>query len=180
MERLHGGLTRLVRWASLAGGWWLLLFSVMTCVEIVGRKLFNVSLQGIDEYGAYTLAILAALGFSLALAEGSHTRIDLLLVRLPAPVQAALNLVAALLLAAVAVLLLVRGFDVVAQSWRFMSVANSPLQTRLWIPQAVWLAALGLFTLLAGVLAARAVQLLFGDWRQLNRAFGPGHSEGGE
>ena len=56
-----------------------------TCVEMVTRKLFNFSLQGVDEIGGYTLAVTSALGlFVHAAGTRGHTRVDFLLSRLPA------------------------------------------------------------------------------------------------
>ena len=58
-----------------------------TCVEMVTRKLFNFSLQGVDEVGGYTLAVTSALGFSYTLlARGAHAG------RLPAVAPAAESL----------------------------------------------------------------------------------------
>ena len=67
------------RFVAIAGGYWLMLIAAATCVEIISRKLFSFSLLGVDEVGGYTLAILAALGFSYALVDRAHTRIDVLM-----------------------------------------------------------------------------------------------------
>ena len=48
-----------VRLVAILGGWWLLGLAFLTCVEILCRKLLGVSLQGIDEIGAYTLAVFS-------------------------------------------------------------------------------------------------------------------------
>ena len=56
-----------IEFATLACGWWLIALSVATCVEMVGRKLFGFSLQGVDELGGYTLAVTSAIGFSYTL-----------------------------------------------------------------------------------------------------------------
>ena len=71
------------RFMAVAGGYWLMLIAVATCIEIISRKVFSFSLLGVDEIGGYTLAVLAALGFSYALIERAHTRIDFLIGRSP-------------------------------------------------------------------------------------------------
>ena len=43
--------------AALACGWWLIALSVMTCIEMLGRKLMGFSLQGVDEIGSYTYGL---------------------------------------------------------------------------------------------------------------------------
>ena len=75
----------------LATGWWLVLLSAATCVEMVGRKMFQFSFQGIDEVGGYTLAVASAIGFSYTLLTRGHTRVDFLVQRLPQEARAALN-----------------------------------------------------------------------------------------
>ncbi len=77
-------LAKFVDVGVLAAGWWLIVLSAFTCVEMVARKFFRFSLQGVDEVGGYTLAVISALGFSYTLITRGHTRIDFLLTRLPA------------------------------------------------------------------------------------------------
>lgn len=161
------------RWLAILGGWWLLGLAVLTCVEILGRKFFSFSLQGVDEIGAYTLAVFATFSFAHALVVRAHTRVDFLLGHLPAPLRAVLNTLAFLLLAALAIFAAWRGWAVLEESLLFQSHANSPLQTPMWLPQTAWLAGLVLFAIVAGVLAAHALLLLLTDWRRVNRWYGP-------
>ena len=73
------------------GGYILLALAVLVAVETLGRKLFNISLQGVDELGGYALAVGSALAFTTALVDRAHIRIELFHVMLPTPVQMALN-----------------------------------------------------------------------------------------
>jgi len=84
--------------AWLFGGVFVVL-SVAVAVEVTMRKVFNRSLQGVDELGGYALAVGAALAFSLALAARAHIRIDLVHERLPRPLRLVLNGLSALALA---------------------------------------------------------------------------------
>ncbi len=52
---VEGGVKTISRIAYIVGGWLLILLSIMVCAEIVLRKVFNQSLQGVDEYGGYRL-----------------------------------------------------------------------------------------------------------------------------
>src|SRR5438552_1452903 len=97
-------------WLTLVCGWWFLVLSVLTCVEMVGRKFLGFSLQGINELGGYTLAVTSALAFSSALLLRAHTRVDYMISRLPAGVRAALNCAAMVTLAAMALFIAFRGF----------------------------------------------------------------------
>jgi len=171
------GFTRVFRPVSrivaLVCGWWLMLFSLLTAIEIVGRKLFNFSLQGIDEIGGYTLAVVSTAGFSQALFFRGHTRIDTLLSRLPPWPLAFLNTLAAVSLAAMAVFAAARGWTELRTSVELMSRSSSPLQTPLWVPQGLWFAGLGFFAVVSGVLGLHAVMLFFADHDRVNRLYGP-------
>lgn len=161
------------RLLAILSGWWLLALSFLTCVEIVLRKFFSMSIQGIDEIGAYTLAIVSAFGFASALMVKAHTRVDFLVGRLPAFVRAILNASAYVLLALMAGYAAWRGWAVLDESIEFQAHANSPLQTPLWIPQSAWLAGIGLFAAASGAMAAHALLLLVFSWRSVNRFYGP-------
>ena len=167
-------LARIVDAMVIAAGWWLLALSVLSCVEMVTRKLFAFSLQGIDEVGGYTLAIVGAIGFSYTLISRGHTRIDFLLGKLPATPKAWLNGLAMVSLAAMAVFSLERAWVVLAESIEFESRATTPLQTPMWLPQGIWFLAWSLFTVLCVVLAAHCAWLLIrGRMAQVNATYGP-------
>lgn len=172
-DHLRRAAAATARAGAIIGGWWLLFFSALTCVEIVGRKLFSFTLYGIDEIGGYTLAVVCALGFSYALVHRSHTRVDIVLSRLPAGARAALNAASMVALGAVVAFATWRGYVEFMESVEFMSVANSPLQTPMWLPQGLWFAGLALFAAIALAFAADAVRLMLVDWRRINRDYGP-------
>lgn len=163
----------LARGVAIVVGWGLLIFALLTCVEIVGRKLFGFTLHGIDEMGGYALAITSSAGFSYTLIQRSHTRIDIFLTRLPGAAQAVLNALASAALAGFAVFAASRGWTELADSIDLKSVSSTPLQTPLWIPQAIWFAGLAGFAAIASVLGVHALWLLATEWRRVNRYYGP-------
>ncbi len=71
-------LGRPVRWMQILCGWALLAICFATLYDIVARRLFNHSVQGVNEVGAYLLAIVSAFGFASALLQKAHTRVDFL------------------------------------------------------------------------------------------------------
>lgn len=173
-NRFTGLLEAAIDVAALACGWWLLFLSVLTCVEILGRKFFGFSLQGVDEVGSYTFAIVTGFGFSFALISAGHTRVDFLLSRFPVKARAALNAAAMVTLAAMVLLAAYRAGHVLADSRALLSTAPTPLATPLWWPQSVWFAAWALFAVTAVLAAAYACRLLAaGKWDEVNRRFGP-------
>ena len=158
---------------ALAGGWWLLGFSFVTCFEIIARKFLGFSLQGIDEVGGYTTAVVSSLAFAWALVTKSHTRVDFLLAHMPDWLRAFLNAFAYALLAGFAVFASLRGWAVLAEPIEFDAHAITPLGTPLWIPQSLWLAGLVVFAAIAVLLALHAAWLLVTDRKRVNHLYGP-------
>ena len=172
--RASHAMTTLTDVAALACGWWLIALSIATCVEMLGRKLLGFSLQGIDEIGSYTYAIVGSIGFAHALISRSHTRVDFLLSRFPVRMRSALNLLAMLTLTAFAMLSLWRAAHVVMESLDLRATASTPLATPMWIPQSIWLVGYVLFAVVAGWAAFDALRLwLRGAHGELNERFGP-------
>lgn len=159
---------------TVACGWWLIGLSIATCVEMAGRKLFGFSLQGVDEIGGYTFAVVSAIGFSYALLTRGHTRVDFFVSRFSVTRRAALNLAATLTLAAMGAFALYRAFFVLAETIDLKAAAPTPLATPLWIPQGAWVAAYLVFAVAALAAAADALRLAkSGSWAELNRRHGP-------
>jgi TRAP-type mannitol/chloroaromatic compound transport system permease small subunit len=160
--------------AALACGWWLIALSVVTCVEMLGRKVFGFSLQGVDEVGSYTYAIVGSIGFAHTLVTRSHTRVDFLISRFSPRVRAVLNLSAMLTLTALAILCLWRGAHTLLESIDLKATASTPLATPMWVPQSIWLAGYVLFAVVATWAAIHALRVfLRGDIQALNDQFGP-------
>lgn len=121
----------------------LCLLSGLVVAEVLLRKIFLVSLQGIDELSGYVLATTASLAFFLALADRAHMRIDILYARMPVGLKRLSDGIALLSVAASACLLVTMGWITFAESREFNSVSQTPWATPMVIPQSIWL-----FTLL--------------------------------
>jgi TRAP-type C4-dicarboxylate transport system permease small subunit len=162
---------RLLAWVF---GAIFLALSVVVSVETLARKLFDFSIQGADELGGYALATGSVIAFSLALVGRNHIRVDVFHERFPRRMQAVLNVLSYVLLAAFAVLLAFVAFKVVADTLAYRSTAPTPWQTPLIWPQGVWYAGLVVFALVTVGYAARAVWLLVrGDVDRINHDFQP-------
>lgn len=153
---------------AVVGGYVLLLLSFMIVIEVIGRKLLGFSLQGVDEIGAYVVAITGTFGFAYALVERTHTRIDIILGHVTPTVRNLLNLLAYVLVSGTAVFMTYHAYHVAMQSFRFGSRATTPLDTPLWIPQSLWLAGLVVFAVTS---LAVLVHLLFLHIRDPKRGF---------
>ncbi|MFC7409644.1 TRAP transporter small permease subunit [Hydrogenophaga atypica] len=161
-----------VRWLTLAAGWVMLAYALALTLEILGRKLFNTSFKGIDELGGFVLAIGATIGASYAVAQRSHTRVDVFLVRFSRPTQRLLNTLAAVCFAAFAVFAAWRGVSVLMETIEFGSTATN-LEQPLWIPQLGWVLGLLMLALIASAFAVHAVWLLLNKRPELNVWYGP-------
>ena len=92
-------LEPLGRLIAVVSGYVLLGLAFAMSVEIVGRKLFAFSFQGIDDIGGYVLAIIAVAGAGCGVITKIYVRIDIFLVRLPKGLQRFLNMLAMIAMA---------------------------------------------------------------------------------
>jgi TRAP-type C4-dicarboxylate transport system permease small subunit len=164
-------------WLSLravwAGGALLLAAAFTVSVDVIARKLFAVSLGGADELSGYAFAIGSAWAFSFALLRRANVRVDALYQHLPPKLCAVLDILAIAALGVFALFLARYGWDVMATSWSLASRSNSALKVPLWIPQALWVAGLGLFLVTLALTVARALKALVrGEWAWIHAALG--------
>jgi TRAP-type C4-dicarboxylate transport system permease small subunit len=167
-----------VRWMQIACGWALMAICFATLYDIVARRLFAHSVQGVTELGSYLLAIVSAFGFSSALLQKAHSRVDFLFPRMPPFMVSVLNLAAAVLLFGLAAISLWQGWHVLEESLLFDSIASTPLQTPMWIPQGLWLTGLAVFAGVTFACAVHAIILFVKDRDRLNALYGPLSVEG--
>ena len=155
-------------------GLMFLFLVVLVSVETVGRKVFNFSIQGADELGGYALAIGSTLSFSLALLGRNHIRVDVLHEKFGPRLQAFMNWLSIVSLAAFAIFMAWVAKKVIMDTMAYGSTAQTPWATPLVYPQGVWLAGLTVFALVALVFAVRATMLLFrGQIAELNEDYQP-------
>ena len=158
---------------SILGGYVLLFLSFLIVFEIVARKLFSYSLQGVDEIGGYVVAITGTFGFAYALIERTHTRIDIILGHVPPLPRNLLNLLAYALVTGAALFMLRYGYVALSESILFNSRSPTPLQTIMWIPQGMWFGGLFVFAVTAVALFVHLVVLQIRDPERGFRLYGP-------
>ncbi len=158
---------------SILGGYVLLLLSFLIVFEIIARKLFSYSLQGVDEIGGYVVAITGTFGFAYALINRTHTRIDIILGHVPPLPRNLLNLLAYALVTGAALFMLRYGYVALSESILFNSRSPTPLQTIMWIPQGMWFGGLFVFSVTAVALLVHLVVLQIRDPERGFRLYGP-------
>jgi TRAP-type C4-dicarboxylate transport system permease small subunit len=157
----------------LFGTIFMTLVALVT-VETIARKLFNVSLQGVDELGGYALAIGSTISFSLAVFGRNHIRVDVLHQHYPDWLKALMNWLSAFSLAAFAVFLCWVAIQVLLDSVTYGSTAQTPWATPLIYPQSLWYAGLVIFAIVSSCFAAWATYLLLtGKQQELILEFQP-------
>ena len=146
-----------------------LVLAIAVTVETIMRKVFNQSLQGVDELGGYILALAGALSFSVALSPVPSASTSC--GHLPRVLRVPLFLEPSILACR-----RTAGAWPARLRWSAAlgATAQTPWATPLKYPQALWVAALVPFLVVCAVEVLRIVTLLAkGDVRQVDRAYGP-------
>jgi TRAP-type C4-dicarboxylate transport system permease small subunit len=157
---------------ALAAGTAIALLAVLIAIDIFGRDVVGVSVQGTDEIGGYVLAFVGSLGMALTLLRRGHPRIDLFFRFFPQGMRDILNVFAQVTLAAFAIFMAWHALGELRTTLRFGAITNTPLQTPLWVPQGVWLAGMAFFALTACATSLHAVRLLMTDRAAIGRFYG--------
>ncbi|WP_238366015.1 TRAP transporter small permease [Mesobacterium pallidum] len=158
---------------ALVAGAAVTILAVLIFVDIVGRDVFGASIQGTDELGGYVLAFVGSLGLSLTLLNRGHPRIDIFLRLFPARVRAGLHVLAQASIAALGIFMTWHAWGELSETIRFGAVTNTPLQTPLWVPQAVWVAGTAIFALVACLTTLHGLILLRRDPAAVESLYGP-------
>lgn len=159
-------IRRLSSFGVWVGGLLMLAVAFLVTFEVVLRAFFSYGLAAASEISSYVLAIGAAWGFSFALINRAHVRVDAAVRLLPRPILAWVDLLAMAALTFYAYLLVVHGWEVFHQSWIRNAKAMTPLLTPIWIPQGLWWLGLCLFLAACVVVLGHGVaRTLRGDLR---------------
>jgi len=173
LDRALGAAGAIARAGVWASGALFLVAAFVIAVDVTARKAFSLSIGGSDELSGYCLAMGAAWSFSFALLHRANIRVDALYKYFPPTLKAVFDIVALVALAAFMAVVSYYAFEVLAASVRFASRANTPLQTPLWIPQAIWFAGLAFFLVTLFLVTLKAL-LLFAarNFPELDRLAG--------
>ena len=167
-------MQRFERFAAFVFGFAFLALALAVAVETVMRKVFNKSLQGVDELGGYVLAVGAALSFAIALRSRTHIRIDVIHDLLPRPLRITLNLLAMPALAACAAAAFVMAWLAFSDTIQYGATAQTPWATPLKYPQGLWVLALGVFLAFALIETVTLLALAVGGrFDEIDRRYGP-------
>ncbi|MFK7793212.1 MAG: TRAP transporter small permease subunit [Devosiaceae bacterium] len=172
IDRAVMSLRRINDFVAVAAGLALLLTAAYILADVILRR-FDASFGGTDEISGYVMAGVTSWAMGYALTKLAHVRIDLLRVKLPPLGRALMDCLALWTLAATALFVALQGWPVLARSIRLGSTANTPLETPLWIPQAIWWSGWAWFALSASVLALALL------WQTVRRDYKLAETTGG-
>lgn len=166
LEKLAAVLA-LIAGAAVAG------LSLLIVFDIAARSMFRYSLQGTDELGGYTLALVGSLGLSYTLLRRGHPRIDIAFRVFPRRLRAVLHVLALATMAGFAIFMTRHAMGELSETLAFGTITNTPLQTPLWVPQSVWVFGTGFFAVTAAALTVHGLVLLLTDSARVEALYGP-------
>ena len=173
LESIHSRLERISQLADWVGGAALLAAALMVTVDVLSRKIFNVTMSGSDEYSGYVFSATTTWAYSYCLLHRSNVRIDALYNYLPRKVTAILDVVGLLLLFYFMSIMTYYAMVSFVDSWVNNSVSITTLGTPQWIPQLFWVAGLILFFVtLIFVVVYSIIALLQRNWDLVARVAG--------
>jgi TRAP-type C4-dicarboxylate transport system permease small subunit len=94
LERYNRLLSGWFEWIGLVG---LLVMMVITCIDVVGAKVFRLPLMGAIDIVQLAQTVAIAFAASMALILGRHIRVEFFFILLPRRAQAVINSVVLLL-----------------------------------------------------------------------------------
>lgn len=165
---------RVSRWlAWVAGAVILFGCAVPITIDVLARYFLNRGLVESFEISGYGLAACIGLGLAYTVTTKAHIRVDFLVAKMPFPVRAVCDLLAACALAVVATALAWFAWGTVSQSWAMGARSMSLLQIPVVIPQGLWWIGLFWFACMAVLAPVQAVlRLIKGDRAGFEAAIG--------
>lgn len=109
-----------------AASWLTLAIVVLMAVGVLLRYTFSVGSVWAQELEWHLLAPLVLFGMTYALFKGDHVRVDIFYARYTPRVQAGVDLLAAVLAAAMAVLVIRYSIQFVSQSYSINEISSDP------------------------------------------------------
>lgn len=168
-----GWVSKLSKILSLICGYFLLGLCFLIFAEVIGRKFFSFSFQGIDEIGGYLVAISGSFAFGFGVLEKAHTRIDIALTKFPINLRNFFNVTAYLAIFLVSAFLARYSFVTLSESILFKSISATPLEVPIRYPQFFWFVGLSMFSLISFLALIKIVISWINNPLQSYIDFGP-------
>lgn len=156
-------IERAVDLTGRAASWLTLAIVVLMAVDVLLRYAFSIGSVWAQELEWHLLAPLVLFGMTYALLKGEHVRVDVFYARYSPRGQAAVDLLAALLAMAMAVLVIRYSIQFVSQSYAINEISSDPGGlTHRWMLKALIPLGFAVFALQAAAQGVGAALRLFG------------------
>lgn len=132
------GVPAFARWLVWAAGAALITMSVAIVTEALLRKLYAISLGGVNEITGYVFAVTTSWALSFALFERANVRIDAFYTAFSHRVRLYLELIGIVSMAVFFCYLAWRCGELVLESWAADRRSNSSLQFPVYLAQTLW------------------------------------------
>lgn len=170
---MTGLVERLSRWSAWLAGALVLLSGLLIAGDVVLRNALRIVPFSSFELSRYLFAAATAFGFSFALSQRAHIRIDPLVKLASGRLRAWLDLLALAAVVPLAAVMTWSAWSVVSESVALRAISNSALGVPLAWPQSVWAVGVTWFLVTASVLTAACLRgLLVGDLAAVERLAG--------
>jgi len=168
--KLGHGIARFGLWL---GGAIIIASAILIAIDVLLRRFAGWTIGGADELAQFALAIGTTWSLAGALIERAHIRVDSAYGRLPLPIRAWLDVFGLVLFLAFFSVVTWYAMAVVQQSIASGSRTHSALQLPAALPQAIWVAGLGMFLIIGLLLLVEAlINLVKGDFTAVARSIG--------
>ena len=118
-------------------GWLIFAMMVIVLVDVTSRYVLRNPLSIAEEFGGYLLVTVTVMGLAFAWQTRSHVRVEFLINKLPPAWRRWLRVLTVALAAALAVFMVIAGYQLVAFSFMFGTRSGSWLRTPIAYPQMV-------------------------------------------
>ena len=152
VDRVAAAIALVAGWAAAAI---MVAITLHILTEIVLRSFFGRSTQLVEEYVAYGLGAMIFLGLGHSLREGSLVRVDLLLGRLRPKTRRLFEIGACLVTIGVMLFLMRFFLFGVQRAYTAGTISMTRAATPMWIPEAIILLGMAIFTLQIGIYLVR-------------------------
>ncbi|TLP59444.1 TRAP transporter small permease [Parasedimentitalea maritima] len=161
LESFLSRTQKLSLWLTWIGGTLIVLSAFLVTLEILLRKVFNISLGGADEISGYAFGVATSFALSFALFERAHIRVDALMGVIPRKLHSVINLLGLVLLVGFALVVTTMVWGMVGDTLKHGSRSITPMRVPLAYPQIPWLLGWVLFVISGVLLGLAAVKRFF-------------------
>jgi TRAP-type mannitol/chloroaromatic compound transport system permease small subunit len=126
IERLADGIERMIDWLGRLAAWLGLALVLVVAYDVLGRYVLGGASVATQEFEWHLLPPIALIGMSYTMRHREHVRVDVFYDKFPPKVRAAIDLLAAVLTAVIAVLIIKLSLNYVWQSYRIGEGSPDP------------------------------------------------------